>query len=324
MIQRETWDLAEKFPQVVDRQGHIYMPEGDIIIGTGSLVGAGDHFIYSTLAKRFHDLGRKVYLYRVTCARNNEILDMVWGRNPYIIGTTDRAPNAGYVRQGLFYEVANRYPIGCIEAMERAHGLPPPYGVAPYVNYQPKPFRFDLSETVLIDFSAVSSKISEQGLGEFARAMKGRFIRSDVRLQAAFLQVIPPKYASLHPPQFACPSIEINGMEDYFDALGSCRAWVGSEAGGQSFAAAVRGEHRVYEMDARPEIVVCCTIRTLNSRGYTYATSDYRGTIFGDDKSSDYFFPDEMKQHNYALQGAWSLEQMRSENPQAWKALARV
>lgn len=316
MIQRESWDLAERFPQVVDRAGTIYMPEGDIIIGTGKLVGSGDHFIYSTLAKRFAELGRKVYLYRYTCARNADTLDMVWGRNPYIIGTTDRAPNAGYCRQGLFYEVANRYPIGCIEAMERAHGLPGPFSIAPWVNYEPKPFRLDtldLSKSVLVDFSAVSSSIAEQGIGEFLRAMKGRF------RNAPFVQIIPPKHASLHPPQVSLPSVEVSGISEYFDALASCRAWIGSEAGGQAYAAAVRGEHDVYDMDARPEIVVCCTQKTLASRGYTYRGTDYRPTIFGQDKTGDYFFPSEMTTHNNDLRCEWSLEQMRSENPQAWK-----
>lgn len=307
-----TLDLSTSFPRTVDRSGKIFMPEGDIILGAGRLVGAGDHWIYSTLAKRFTELGRKCYLHRVTCARNNDVLDMVWGRNPYILGTTDRAPNAGYCRQGLFYEVANRMPIGCIAAMEMAHGLPPPYSIAPYINYQPKKFHFDLKDTVLVDFSAVSSKISEQGIGEFLRTMKGRF------RNAPFLQLLPPKNVMLHPPQIACPSVQINSIAEYMDALSGARAWIGSEAGGQSFAATVRGEHTVYELDARPEIVVCGTMKTVNSRGYTYAGVDYRSTIFGEDKSGDYFFPDEMKVHQYELRCEWSLEQMRSESPSEW------
>ena len=307
------WELAKRFPRTVDRAGNIYMPEGDVILSAGKLVGAGDHWVFSTLAKRFAELGRKVYLYHVTCARSTETLDMLYGRNPYIIGTTDRAPNTGYERQGLFYEIANRYPIGCIEAMERAHGLPPPYSIAPYVNYKPKKFHFDLADTVLVDFSAVSSKISEQGIGEFLRAMKGRF------RNAPFLQILPPKNVTLHPPQIACPSVQINGIAEYLDALSGARAWIGSEAGGQSFAATVRGEHCVYEYDARPEIVVCSTMKTLNSRGYTYRGVDYRGTIFGEDTTGDYFFPLEVQAHVYNIRCEWSLEQMRSENPNAWQ-----
>lgn len=313
------WDLADQFPQVVDRTGTIYMPEGDIILSAGHLVGAGDHFIYSTLAKRFHELGRKVYLYRITCARNTEILDMVWGRNPYIIGTTDRAPNAGYVRQGLFYEVANRLPgHRAIEAMERAHGLPPPYSLAPWVNYTPKKYHIDLSGAILIDFSAVSSKISDQGIGEHLRAMKGRY------RNAPFVQLIPPKFASLHPPQIRCESIQLpseGSIYAYFDALASCRAWVGSEAGGQSFAAAVRGEYDVYDLDARPEIVCVMTPQTENDGGYTYRTTEYRTTVFGQDRSTDYHWPIEMANHVYNIRCEWSLEQMRSENPDAWKPI---
>lgn len=311
-------------PPIVDKDGFIRPPENPIVLTTGPLVGLGDHAVLTTLPKRFKEAGYTVYLDKDNAARNDEIVQALWKENPYIDGLSDLKPNAGYVRQGLFYEIANRFPIGSIEAAERAHGLPPPYSVAPFIAYQPKKFRFDLSQTVLIDFSAVSSKIGEQGLGEFARAMKGRFIRSDVRSQCEFLQIIPPKFASLHPPQFACPSIEIGGIYEYLDALASCRGWIGSEAGGQSLAAAVRGEHDVYDLEARPEVVVCSTVRTFNSRGYTYRGVDYRVSQFGDDKTSDMFFTLESQVHTYELRCAMSYEQMRSGDPQAWRPLARV
>lgn len=295
-------------PPIVDRQGIVRLPEGpDIIITTGPLVGLGDWAIYSTLAKRFAALGYKVYYDQDNAARNDDIVRAFQFDNPYYLGPSNAKPNAGYVRQGLFYEIANRYPIGAMEAMERAHGLPPPYSIAPYIDYTPKPFHLNLKDTVLIDFSAVSSSIGEQGIGEFLRVMKGRF------RNAPFLQIVPPKFASMHPPQVAAPSIQINGIYEYLDALSSCRAWVGSEAGGQSLAAAVRGEHDVYDLDARPEIVVLSTPKTFNARGYTYRGADYRTTIFGNDKSGDNFFPKEVDTHVYELRCAMSYEEMRAK-----------
>lgn len=290
----------------MDNLGNVRLPENPIVISSGPLVGLGDWAIYSTLAKRFADLGYDVYYDKDNAARNDEIVEIFQTRNPHFKGPSDQKPNAGYVRQGLFYEIANRYPIGAIEAMERAHGLPGPYSIAPSVNYEPKRFPIDISAMVLVDFSAVSSNIGEQGKGEFLRAMKGRF------RNAPFLQLIPPKFASLHPPTIAVDSVQIDGIYQYLDALASARAWVGSEAGGQSLAAAARGEHRVDDMDAHPELVVCCTPKTFNSRGYTYAGADYRVTIFGQDKSGDYFFPDELNRHVYELRCAMSFEQMRA------------
>jgi hypothetical protein len=254
-------------------------------------------------------MGYEVYFDPDNQARNDDIIDAFQSRNPYYLGPSERKPNAGYVRQGLFYEIANRYPIGCIEAMERAHGLPPPYSLAPFVAYEPKPFHLDVSGAVLVDFSSVSSLVGEQGKGEFLRLMKGRF------RNIPFLQLIPPRFASLHPPSIACPSVEVSSVYQYLDALAGCRAWIGSEAGGQSLAAVARGEHDVYELNARPEVVVLSTPKTFNGRGYTYRGVDYRVTIFGNDASGDNFFPREVDTHTYELNCALSYQALRSRNP---------
>ena len=118
---------------IVDSSGNIRMPDDPIVLTTGPLVGLGDHSVWTTLPKRFKELGYTVYFDKDNHARNDDIMQALWENNPYIDGETDQKPNAGYVRQGLFYEVANRYPLGSIEAMERAHGLPPPYSIAPYI-----------------------------------------------------------------------------------------------------------------------------------------------------------------------------------------------
>lgn len=284
---------------IVDLQGNIFMPEGDVILSTGPLVGLGDHAVMTTLAKRFSLLGRKVYVHENVRADNEEVLELFWASNPFIDGITDRMPNAGYCRQGLFYEVANRFPIGSIEAIERAHGLPPPYGIAPYIAYQPKKFRIDLSEIVLVDFSAISSTIGDKGILEALRVMKGRF------RNAQFVQILPPKWVNPHPSRIALDSIQSNSIYDTLDMMGSARAVVCSEAGSQSLAAAVRGEHDVYDLEARPEIVVTSTPKTFNSRGYTYRGVDYRvtctGTPPGPDDHADYFFPHEITQHVYEI-----------------------
>lgn len=267
--------------------------DGDVIITAGPLLGLGDHSVYSTLAERFAKLGHDVYLDKDTRTSNAEIFDLVWGINPYIKDFSDRKPNAGYVRQGLFYEIANRLPgYRSIEAMERAHALPGPYNMAPKFYYEPKPFKFDLSDTVLIDFSAVSSKIGRRGIREALRMMNGRFRNPD------FLQVLHAKHVVLHAPDISCASYQVSSIFEYVDMLAACRAWIGSEAGGQSLAAAVRGERDVYDFDARPEVVCTITPPTFNSRGYTYRNVDYRVTC-DTDTTRDYWEPIEVKVLQY-------------------------
>jgi hypothetical protein len=287
---------------IVDSAGNVALPENPIVLTTGPLVGLGDHCIFSTLPKRFAELGYEVYLDRDVAARNPEIIDLLWTNNPHIIDMTDKKPNAGYVRQGLFYEIANRYPSGSIEAMERAHGLPPPYSLAPWVSYTPKPYHIDLSDAVLLDFSSVSSHLEQQGIGEFLRAMKGRY------RNAPFIQLALPRWTHLHPPLIDTATIAIGSIYDYLDAAASAKAWIGSEAGGQSLAAIARGEHHATEYDVTPRVSVLMTVPTFCDHGYTYATSDYSPTRFSSDVESDYHWPHEMAQHAYALRCAMSLE----------------
>lgn len=267
--------------------------DGPVVITTGPLLGLGDHSVYTSLPERFAKLGYDVYLDKDNAYSNAGIYELLWERNPYIKDFSDKKPNAGYVRQGLFYEIANRLPgYRSIEAMERAHALPPPYSMAPKLYYEPQPFIIDLSKTVLVDFSSVSSKIGVRGIGEALRMMAGRFRNPD------FLQLLFAKRISLHATLADLPSYEVRSIFEYVDMLHACRAWVGSEAGGQSLASAVRGEHEVYDEEARPEVVCTITPRTFNSRGYTYANVDYRVTC-DTDVTGDYFMPHEVAQHMY-------------------------
>jgi hypothetical protein len=269
------------------------LPKGDIVLTTGPLLGLGDHSVYTTLPERFSKLGYNVYLDKDNAASNDEIYDLLWARNPFIKGLSDKKPNAGYVRQGSFYEISNRL-AGCrsIEVMERAHGLPGPYGIAPKIYYKPNPSMINLKNTVLVDFSAVSSNIGVRGLSEAIRMMNGRF------RNAPMLQVLFHKGISIHVPQIALQSYRVSSIYEYLDMIHDCRAWIGSESGGQALAAATRGEHDVYDEEARPEVVCTSTPRTYNSRGYTFRGVDYRVTC-DTDVTGDYHDPIETRQHVY-------------------------
>lgn len=255
----------------------------DVIISTGHLGGLGDWMLYSTLPRRFTELGHKVYVSSQNLARNPEISDLVFAMNKYVLADSDKQENAGYRNQGLFYEIANKFPVGSIEAMERAHGLPPPYSLAPEIHYKPQPFVIDLSQAVLVDYGAVSSNLKIEALQAFHPLMQFRFEGRQMYMVAHEDALLATT------PALDGPRIVMHSIFQYADALASCYAWVGSEAGGQSLAAAVRGEHDVYDMSARPEIVVCSSIMTYNSRGYTYRGVDYRVTMHHSNSTADYF-----------------------------------
>lgn len=276
-----------------------------IVLTTGCLGGLGDHLVYSTLPERYSALGFDVYLDAENICRNPDIYDLVWAKNPYIVGTSDRKPAIGYTHQGHFYDVANRLPIGSIEAMERAHQLEPPYSLAPRIYYEPQPFPIDLRNSVLVDYGAVSSTLAPQALNEMQPKMQDRFGSK------SFYMVTFPSGVAQKPP-LEGPSIQMNGIFQYVDALASCAAWVGSEAGGQALAAAVRGEYDAYRMDVHPEVVCVISTMTYNSRGYTFRGVDYRVTIHSSNSTHDYFTPHEVAYGRYQALCRRSVEEARA------------
>lgn len=280
------------------------MSRPQIILTTGPLGGTGDHAVYTTLPERYSDAGFDVYLDQDNLTRNQESHDLLWGKNPFILGTSNKKPNAGYVMQGRFYDVANRFPIGSIEAMERAHGLLPPYSLAPRIYYKPEPFRINLEQCVLVDFSAISSTITPQGMSDMLTKMNDRFPGKQ------FYMVTFPDGVSRKDNVMEGPSIQMNSIYEYVDAMASCYAWVGSEAGGQALAAAVRGEHDVYDLVAKPEIICAINKMTYNSRGYTFRGVDYRLVT---PEGPDYFTPSEVAFERYNLMCRRTVEDARNE-----------
>jgi hypothetical protein len=268
--------------------------------------------LWTTLPERFAALGHKVFLDQDVRGRNQETLDLLWKMNPHISGLTDRKPNAGYPLHGAFYDMLNDYPEGAnLEVMERVHGLPPPYSTAPKIYYKPKPFHVDLENRVLWDFSALSSTIADNGWLRFMQKMQDRFGRDAEICALTFDSSVGGRRQM--PSPIEPTTFHVGSIYQYVDMLASCRAWVGSEAGGQALAAAVRGEHSVWEYDARPEIVSLMTVGTRNSAAFCYRGVNYRSSLFAD--GDDYLDPVEVPYHRYeqtckingkAIFDAWS------------------
>lgn len=301
----------------------------DVIISTGNLGGCGDHANFTTLPRRYSELGHKVYVDRDNIARNQDILDLWWAHNPYVLGTSDKKPNAGYVDtessgQGRFYDIANKFPLDSIAMMERAHNLPPPYSMAPEFYYKPQPFVIDLSQAVLVDYGAVSSTMRIEALQAFHPLMALRFEGRQMYM-VAFEDAI-----MANAPPLEGPKLVMHSIYQYIDAIASCYAWIGSEAGGQALAAAVRGNKDAYDMEAHPEIVVCSSTMTYNSRGHTYRGADYRVTIHHSNSTSDYFGtlgtwqPPEVAYARYQALARRSVEDTRAQWDDAEAARKRA
>lgn len=202
------------------------------------------------------------------------------------------------MRQGFYYDLLNKLPgHRCIEVMERAHGLPPPYSIAPEIAYTPKPYHQDLSNITLYDPSALSSAIDGAGWARFQQKMLDRFGTDGGRI---YLVTHDPSVASTPPFAEGTATIGVTSLFEYADMMASCRAWIGSEAGGQLLAAAVRGEHDVFDTAARPEIVCLMAPNTYNSKSYCARGVEYRTSVFA--AGGDYLEPTEVPQARYEFE----------------------
>jgi hypothetical protein len=241
-------------------------------------------------------------------ARNAETEQIVFGMNPHVLGVSDRKPNAGYVHQGKFYDIANRFPPNSVEAMERAHNLQPPYSLAPEIYYKPQPFKVNLQEVVLADLNSISSNIGVTGVQKMFEKMQERF---PGRQQ---LSVMLPDTVARPVVKVAGASILMNTIFEYVDALSTCYAWYGTESGGQALAAAVRGPYDMYDMAARPECICLISPKTFNSRGYTFRGVDYRVTTDGV-YSGDYWDTAEQPYERYQEMARKTVAEARA----AWE-----
>ena len=117
--------------------------------------GLGDNLQFSTLPEEFcKQKKEKVYLSSTSKARNDEIVDLIWKRNPYISGITNNIPNAGHI--GKKFPKSNKLNI--IQNWEILHDLKI-RNKYPKIYY--RPIKLKLNKIFLVDTSGVSVYYNE-------------------------------------------------------------------------------------------------------------------------------------------------------------------
>jgi hypothetical protein len=114
--------------------------------------GIGDVLQFSSLPRRFTELGHAVYLSSKTPFRNPEIKELTINLNPYIVGVSDAEPNCGNPVYGIIYQdVCGNF----IMNWEVAHGLTPET-MYPELYYPPQLVN-SISDRILLDVTATSA-----------------------------------------------------------------------------------------------------------------------------------------------------------------------
>lgn len=242
-------------------------PPGKVAI-VKTNVGLGDNLLYSTLPELYAAQGVPVFLYAgphedPQMLRNQEILELVWERNPYVAGASSKPPNAGEVKLPERDWTVGSSPIGQIE---RAHGFPGT-GLWPQIYYQPRPDPRAAGK-VLIDISSSSLKFHEHvdTVTAYLNFVAHRMgYRPENCLAVTFAKIVSGSCVKF-------PTFEQLVVEDiyrYCDAIFSCRALVTVESGAQALASAIRRDRPT------PRIVALFSVRGFNERQFVLPNVEY-------------------------------------------------
>ncbi len=190
--------------------------------------GLGDELQFSTLPESLSKMGHPVYLLKdseeVHPFRNEEIKQFVWGENPFIKGEMHGKWNLGDTPEVGYHNTHNDF----IKNWEASFGVKPLVNSLPHIYRQPLPMPVD----GLIELSALSLKYNSPQVLHTAN----RLIWASGR---EFRQVLTEyQSARIEVPDVA--SMQVQSLNELFDAICSCNVFISLSSGAHSMAAAAR------------------------------------------------------------------------------------
>ncbi len=130
--------------------------------------GLGDHLQFSTLPEEFYKKYKKkikVYIFKDSSFRNSEIYDLVWKKNPYVVGKSKLIPNAGHIDEIKF---PKKKFGNIIQNWEYAHNIKSK-NKFPKIYYRPKRKN---KKIFLVDLSSVSVFYTKDEIKKISKIVK--------------------------------------------------------------------------------------------------------------------------------------------------------
>ena len=190
----------------------------------------GDNLQFSTLPRRFSELGHKVYVSsRIKCS-SAEIYGLVWGVNPFVLGLSDEEPNAG---DGALIKYSNTTG-NFIKNWEVGHGLAPK-SERPELYYLPNNIK-SVNDKILIDVSCSSLK-DDYNADDLRKYITEHYDKAE--------SVIAVFGDGISFPILFLDGYDVVFVKDiyyYCDLIYSCGLYVCLHSGGNSLASALQ-EH---------------------------------------------------------------------------------
>ena len=201
--------------------------------------GLGDALQFSTLPEEFSkQKGRKTYIVKDAHFRNTGIYDLVWGKNPYVLGKKEGIWNAGdlpnipYRKEG-FLEINGTGNM--ISNWEKFHRLEPT-NIYPKVYYEPEKHT-DIKDIFIVDFTSTTVNDDSKKVAECLDKIRNEY--PDRKFVSVSFQDIEVKNDFSGGIKFD-GYIEVENIFRYCDLISSVYGYVSLHSGGTHLSSALK------------------------------------------------------------------------------------
>ena len=201
--------------------------------------GLGDALQFSTLPEQFSkQQNRKTYIVADAPFRNQGIYDLVWDKNPYVLGKKFGTWNAGdlpeipYRQDGFLEENGTG---NMISNWEKFHGLEPT-NKYPKVYYEPEKDK-GVKDLFIVDFTSTTVNDDSKQIAKSLESIRNEY--PDRKFVSVFFEDIEVKNDSSGDIKFD-GYIEVENIFRYCDLISSVYGYVSVHSGGTTLSAALK------------------------------------------------------------------------------------
>ena len=201
--------------------------------------GLGDALQFSTLPEQFSkQQDRKTYILGDAPFRNPGIYDLVWDKNPYVLGKKFGTWNAGDLPEIPYREDGFLEKNGTgnmISNWEKFHGLKPT-NKYPKVYYEPEKDK-GVNDLFIVDFTSTTVNDNDESLAKSLETIRNEY--PDRKFVAVSFTDINVKNDSSGDIKFD-GYIEVENIFRYCDLISSVYGYISVHSGGTTLSAALK------------------------------------------------------------------------------------
>lgn len=258
-------DSSLYFEDVIYRNKAFFNPIKPYVVIEQTWGGLGDNLALSTLPQSFSKVGINCYISSNNVTRNNEIRDLVWSDNPFVLGVLNEETNYGQrLIESKMETTSHHMPY--FSRIEETQGLYD-FSDSPLVYKKPRLIQ-SLVGKVLIDISSTSVAHKPDVIKRYVEQTINCY-KYNIRdvVQIKFLNYLPKNNLVFND----IPVIECIDLLEYWSVLYSISTLITVHSGVQTLSIAAKNL-----TDSKLKSIHClATPFQFNSRMYIYDSVNY-------------------------------------------------